>query len=179
MKKERKKTDRERDRRARKTAMLGVLAAIAILCGYIEYLIPIPIGIPGIKLGLCNVVIVLVLYTCTWREALIISVIRVLVIGFLFGNMFSIAFGMAGALLSLLVMALLRRTDAFSVVGVSAAGGTAHNVGQMAVAYVVTPTIPLLWYLPVLMIAGLVTGIAIGALSLAVMKRIRGVSFLT
>ncbi|MEE8886022.1 MAG: Gx transporter family protein [Eubacteriales bacterium] len=158
---------------ARKTAYLGLLTALAIVLGYVESLIPFDFAVPGIKLGLCNVAILIVLELYSWREAIIVTVIRVIVIGFLFGNMFSIAYGMAGALLSILVMTLLLKTDRFTLIGVSAAGGTAHNIGQILVAFAVAPTLPLLWYMPVLMLAGDATGILIGIIVSAVLPRIR------
>ena len=102
-----------------------------------------------------------------------VSVVRVLVTGFLFGNLFSMAYGLAGAVLSLVVMALLKRTGRFALVGISAAGGACHNIGQMIVAYAVTPALPLLWYLPVLMLAGLVTGTIIGIIAGVILSRIR------
>ena len=157
---------------ARKTAYLGLLAAAAILCGYIEFLIPFNFGIPGVKLGLSNFVILIVLYTYGFPGALAVSLVRVLVTGFLFGNLFSMAYSLAGAVLSLAVMALLKRTGKFAIVGISAAGGAFHNIGQMIVAYAVTPALPLLWYLPVLMIAGVVTGIIIGIIAGIVLSRI-------
>ncbi len=157
---------------AKKTAYLGLLAAAAILCGYIEFLIPFNFGIPGIKLGLSNFVILIVLYTYGFPGALTVSLVRVLVTGFLFGNLFSMAYGLAGAVLSLIVMALLKRTGKFALVGISAAGGAFHNIGQMIVAYAVTPALPLLWYLPVLILAGLVTGVIIGVIAGIILSRI-------
>ena len=162
---------------AKKTAYLGLLAAAAILCGYIEFLIPFNFGIPGIKLGLSNFVILIVLYTYGFPGALTVSLVRVLVTGFLFGNLFSMAYGLAGAVLSLIVMALLKRTGKFALVGISAAGGAFHNIGQMIVAYAVTPALPLLWYLPVLMLAGLVTGTIIGIIAGIILSRIRSLIF--
>ena len=129
----------------------------------------------GMKLGLCNVVILLVLLLFGWKEAALVSAARVVVIGFLFGNLFSIAYSMGGAMLSILVMAILIRTGKFHETGISAAGGAAHNIGQILVAYLVTPQLPLLWYLPILMIAGLITGILIGFAVWAVLLRIQGI----
>ena len=158
--------------KSKRAAYLGLMTALAILCGYIESLIPFSFGIPGIKLGLCNVVILIVLLLFGWREAVLVSAARVVVIGFLFGNLFSIAYSMGGAMLSILVMVLLIRTEKFHETGISAAGGAAHNIGQILVAYLVTPDLPLLWYLPILMIAGLITGILIGIAVWAVLLRI-------
>lgn len=159
-------------RAAHRVAYLGLMAALAILCGYVEALLPVNFGIPGMKLGLSNIVIVFVLSRLSWREAVLVSAVRVLVIGFLFGNLFSIAYSLAGTLLSILVMSLLLKSRRFGLVGVSAAGGTAHNIGQIVVAFLVTPALPLLWYLPVLMLAGVATGVVIALAAGAVMRRV-------
>lgn len=157
---------------ATKTAYLGLFMALAILMGYVEAIIPVQMPIPGMKLGLPNLVIAAILYIYSWKEAIVISVLRVVVIGLLFGNMFSIAYGLPGAIFSLLVMALLKRTDVFSIVGVSAAGGTSHNIAQTAVAFVIVKGFPVRWYLPVLMIAGLIAGTLIGFADALIIPRI-------
>ena len=118
----------------RKTAYLGMMAAAAILLGYIESLLPLYIGVPGVKLGISNLATVFVIYYYGTKEAALVSAVRILVVGFLFGNLFSILFSLAGAALSLLVMAGVKRIRGFSVFGVSMAGGIAHNVGQLIVA---------------------------------------------
>lgn len=151
-----------------------MMAALSILFGYVETLIPLNFGIPGIKLGLANIVILLLLYRYSWKEALPVTLARILVIGFMFGNMFSIVYSLAGALLSMLVMSLLIRSGRFRIIGISAAGGAAHNVGQILAAYAVTTTLPLFWYLPILMIAGTLTGILIGILVGLIHERTSG-----
>jgi heptaprenyl diphosphate synthase len=157
---------------ATKTAYLGLFLALAILMGYIEAIIPVQMPLPGMKLGLPNLVIAAILYIYSWKEAVIISALRVIVIGFLFGNMFSIAYGLPGAVFSLLVMAVLKRTDFFSIVGVSAAGGTAHNAAQTAVAFLIVKGFPARMYLPVLMIAGLIAGTLIGIADALIIPRL-------
>lgn len=166
--------DMEKKWTASKTAYLGLLTALAIILGYVESMIPLDFAVPGIKLGLCNVAVLIVLKLYDWKAAVLVTVVRVIVIGFLFGNMFSIAYGMAGALLSILVMTLLLRSGQFSLIGVSAAGGTAHNIGQTIVAVAVVPSFPVFWFLPILMLAGDVTGILIGIIVSAVLPRIHG-----
>ncbi len=156
----------------RKLAHLALLIALAVLMGYVESLLPLHFGIPGIKIGLCNIVILIVLLLYSPKEALLVSAARILVIGFLFGSLFSILYSMAGAVLSILVMAVLMRTGRFGLMGISAAGGAAHNIGQLLVARLVLPGLPLLWYTPVLMIAGILTGVLIAFLVYEVMKRI-------
>ena len=157
--------------RIKKTAYLGLFSAIAIIFGYVESLFPL--GIPGVKLGLANLVIVFLLYLYGIREAVVVSFIRILVIGFLFGNLFSILFSLAGAAISLSLMVLLKKTKVFSIVGVSVAGGVAHNIAQIIVASFVVGNLNLFWYLPVLLISGVVAGFLMGILATEVLKRIR------
>ena len=117
---------------------------------------------------------VILLYLFGWREAAAVSFIRILVIGFLFGNLFSILFSLSGAALSLLVMVLLKKNYSFYVAGFSIAGGVTHNIGQILIAVCVVENVNLFYYLPVLLIAGLLTGLLIGILSGEIMKRIPG-----
>ena len=148
-----------------KTACLGIFSAVAIILGYVESLVPVFAGIPGIKLGLANLGVLFILKKYSFREAALISVVRILVIGFMFGNLFSILYSLAGGILSFLVMLLLKRIKGFSMIGISIAGGVSHNIGQIAVAMCVLENTKLLYYLPVLMIAGMITGILIGEVS--------------
>ena len=158
---------------ARKVASSGLLLALAVLFGYIEAIIPVPMPVPGMKLGLANIVIVTILYLAGWKEAIVISALRVLIIGFLFGNLFSISYGLAGTALSILGMALVRKTRRFSVVSVSALGGVLHNCGQILVATLVVIGFPWKWYLPVLMLAGLGAGIVTGFLNRLIIPRVK------
>ncbi|HIU76078.1 MAG TPA: Gx transporter family protein [Candidatus Pelethocola excrementipullorum] len=156
----------------RKIAYLGLFSGAAILLGYVESLIPIFAAVPGMKLGLANLAILLVLYQYGLREAVAVQVVRILVIGFLFGNLFSIVFSMAGGMLSLLVMWILKRTGGFSLIGVSVAGGLAHNIGQICMAALVVENFQIFYYLPILMVSGVITGVLIGILSGEIRKRI-------
>lgn len=158
----------------KKTAYLGMISAIAIIFGYVEAMIPVFAGIPGIKLGLANLVIVFLLFEYTWKDAALVSVIRILVIGFLFGNLFGILFSLAGAFLSLAVMFLLKRTKQFSIIGISIAGGVTHNLGQILVAAIVVENINLFYYFPALLVSGVITGFLIGMLSGEMRKRFGG-----
>lgn len=160
-----------------RAAYFGVLTALALIFSYIETLIPIQFGVPGIKLGLANLIIVIVLYKTDWREALLLSVVRIILAGFIFGNLFSIVYSLAGGVLSLTVMVLLKRTDRFSVAGISMAGGVCHNIGQLVVAMIAVETYQVGYYLPVLLVAGLITGAVIGAAAGEVLERIRNLSF--
>lgn len=156
----------------RRIAVLGLYTAAAVLCGYVEYLIPIPLGLPGVKAGLANFVILILLYRYGFSEAMLVSTIRVAIVGMMFGNLFSIFYGETGAILSLLSMTFLKKTGRFGLLGVSAAGGLMHNVGQFLAALLVTPVMALFWYLPVLMIAGEGCGILIALLTHEILRRL-------
>lgn len=157
----------------KKTAYLGLLCGTAMILGYVESLFPVFIGIPGMKLGLPNLAIVMILYLYSWKEALVVSVVRVLGIGFLFGNMFSILFSLAGCVFSLLCMEFSRKILKLSCTGVSMVGGVAHNGAQVIVAIFVVENVRVGYYFSVLAITGLITGILIGALSGEMMKRMK------
>ena len=157
----------------KKTAYLGLLCAAAIILGYVESLFPVFAGVPGMKIGLPNLAVVMVLYLYTWKEALAVSFVRILVIGFLFGNAFSIAFSMAGGIFSLFCMEAVRRYLKLSCTGVSMIGGVSHNLGQILVAMFVVENIRVGYYFSILAVTGLVTGILIGILAGELTKRIR------
>ncbi len=150
---------------ARRIALCGMLTALAMIFSYVEALIPINLGIPGIKLGLANLVILSGLYILRPGEVLMISTARIILVGFLFGSGMSIIYSLAGGLLSFLIMLLLIRIGGFSKIGVSIAGGAAHNIGQILVAILVVNTPSLIWYLPVLLISGMITGALMGILT--------------
>ena len=159
-----------------KTAYFGVYTALALILSYVEALIPISFGVPGIKLGLANLIIVIALYKSERvYNALVISVIRIILSGFMFGNMFAIIYSLSGGILSFIVMAFLKKKDSFSIIGVSIAGGVFHNIGQLIVAMIVVESYKISFYLPVLLIAGLVTGAVIGIVSKEVLKRIKNI----
>jgi heptaprenyl diphosphate synthase len=150
--------------KAIKVALYGMLVALAFVFSYIEVLIPFNFQIPGIKLGLANIVVLVALYTIGYKGSFVISCIRIILTGFTFGNMFSILYSLAGGLLSFAVMSLCKKSNKFSTIGVSVAGGITHNIGQIIVASIVLETASLKYYLPALLIAGTVTGILIGML---------------
>lgn len=155
-----------------RAAYFGVFTALALIFSYLESLIPIQFGVPGIKLGLANLLTVIFLYKRNAKEAFLLSVVRVILSGFLFGNLFSILYSLAGGILSLLVMAGLKGTGKFSVMGVSAAGGVSHNIGQLLVAMAAVETYRVGYYFPVLLIAGVLTGFLIGAAAEQVLRRL-------
>ena len=161
----------------KKIALMGLLTTLALIASYVEVLLPIPIGIPGVKLGLANLVIVWALYTLKPQEALTINVLRIFLVGFLFGSMSMILYSFAGALLSFACMWFAKKTGVFSIYGVSILGGIMHNVGQLIVAMLVLETLNLVYYGPVLILTGLVTGLLIGIVSAEVLKRVKGAIF--
>lgn len=148
-----------------KITLLGLFLSFSLILSYIETLIPFYFGIPGMKLGLANLTVILVLYVVGTKEAFAISIIRVLLVGFLFTNLYSIAYSLAGAFISFLTMLIMKKTDRFSMTGVSIGGGVTHNLGQLIVAAVVIDTVGVWYYLPVLLLTGLVTGALIGILA--------------
>lgn len=157
----------------KKTAFMGLFVAAAIILGYVESLIPFFAGIPGIKLGLANLAVLFILEKYTWKEAALVSVVRILVLGFLFGNMFSILYSLAGAALSLAVMTFMQKKSGFTVMGISVSGGVFHNIGQLAVAALIVENFGVLYYAPVLLVSGVITGLLIGFLTQEVLKRVR------
>lgn len=149
----------------RKIVFLGMMIALALIASYVEAMLPIPQLVAGIKLGLANSIVMMILYVYGAKEAATVNIIRILLSGFLFGNMAAIIYSLAGAVLSFGIMVLLKKTGKFSYVGVSVAGGIAHNVGQLIVAILTVSELLLLYYLPFLLIGGIVAGVAIGVLS--------------
>lgn len=158
---------------AKKTAFLGLCTALALVLAYVEVLIPpIITAIPGIKIGLPNIVIIFLLYRHGIKEAALVSIVRVVAVALLFGNVMGFAYSIAGAVLSLLGMLLLKKLDFMSVVGVSVAGGVLHNVGQIAMAMILLGTAELGYYLIVLAVTGTVSGVLIGICGALMIKRI-------
>ena len=147
---------------SRRVSSGAMLVALAMIFSYVESLIPINFGVPGMKLGVANLVTVTGIYFLALPEVLLVVVMRVLLIGFLFGNGMSIIYSLAGAVVSLLAMVLVKKMDGNSIVGVSITGGVFHNIGQILVAMAVVENLKLIYYLPVLLVAGTVTGFVIG-----------------
>lgn len=157
--------------KASKVAQYGLLTALALVLSWVESLVP-PLWVPGVKLGLPNLAIVFALYRLGFRDACVISLARVVLVALLFGNGAALAYSVAGAALSLALMGLLKRTGKFSSVGVSVAGGVAHNAGQILVAMAMLETARLAWYLPVLWISGTIAGVLVGIVSGVLVKRV-------
>ena len=162
--------------KAKKLALCGLLTALALVLSYLESLVPLgslSFFVPGVKLGLPNLAILFALYRLGFKEAAAISLVRVLLVSLLFGNVFSLAYSAAGAALALAVMGLLRRGGKFGTAGVSVAGAVAHNVGQILVAMAVLETGAIAAYLPVLLLTGTAAGVAIGLVSAVLINRIK------
>lgn len=156
----------------KKTAYMGMLVALAFIFSYIESLLPVSVGIPGVKIGLANMVVIVTLYTMGVAPAFAMSLVRIVLTGFTFGNLASMIYSLAGGILSLLVMVIARKTKLFSVTGVSVMGAVFHNVGQIIVAALVVENSSLFYYLPILMISGVAFGIIIGVVSAMLIKRL-------
>ena len=159
--------------KTRKTAVLGLLAACAIVFSYVEMLLP-PIwaAVPGIKMGLTNIVILFVLYKFSLKYAAAISLTRLLVVLLLFGNFMTFSYSLAGAVLSLVIMAILKKTGWFSMVAVSIAGGISHNLGQVLVAMAVLQTKEIGYYMIALSVSGIVAGMIVGLVSALLIRYI-------
>ena len=155
-----------------RVAYFGVFTALSLIFSYVETLIPINFGIPGVKLGLANLITLIALYKMSVKEAFLISIARVVLSGFIFGNLFAILYSLAGGLLSLAIMTWFKRSNKFSIYGISMAGGVFHNVGQLMMAILVVESVTIAGYLPVLLVSGLLTGLVIGVVSGETLKRI-------
>lgn len=151
-----------------KTAYMGLLLAFALILSYVESLIPFFFGIPGLKLGLANLAVLLTMVLCGTKEALTINIGRIIISSFLFGNMSMLLYSMAGGMVSFLTMFLMQKTKKFSMTGMSMGGGVFHNVGQLLVAFAVVGTKSIFYYMPVLLAAGLGTGFLNGVIATAV-----------
>ena len=158
----------------RMTAYIAVMTALSAVFGYAEQLIPfVFFGIPGIKLGFANIVSLIALYVFGPVYAYLILLARVLIVGFMFGNMYSIIFGISGGISAMTLMWILKKTGLFGMTGVSAAGGVAHNLGQLVVAEITMNEINLIFYLPVLVIFGMLAGCVMGILGQTIVLRMR------
>lgn len=158
----------------RRTAELGLMLALALILSYVESLIPFSFGIPGIKLGLPNLIVLLLLYGGRGeREALLVNGLRVILSGFLFSNLYAILYALAGATFSFVSMYVGRRMKCFSMVGVSVLGGVFHNIGQLLVAMAVVETTAVAYYVPFLLAAGTVTGALLGVVGRTLLPYLR------
>ena len=146
----------------KKIALCGVLTALAMIFSYIESVVPIPIPVPGIKLGVANIAVITILYVLGVKEAIVINLLRIALTALLFGNVNSFLFSISGAVLSLTIMIIMKKLDFFSCIGVSVCGGVMHNVGQIIAAVFIMGSEAIVLYLPVLIVSGVFTGVVIG-----------------
>lgn len=153
-------------------AFLGFFSAVAVILGYIESLFPLFAGIPGIKVGLANLCVLFILNKFAFREAAFVSAVRILIIGFMFGNLFSILYSLAGAALSLTTMTLLKKYSTCSLYALSVAGGVTHNLGQLILAILIVNNTALLFYAPALLFSGILAGLAVGFLTTELSRRL-------
>ena len=159
--------------KTRKIATLALAIALAMILSFVESQIPAFVAIPGVKVGLANIAVVFVLYKLGWKEAVLISLVRVFMVSVLFGTAVSLFYSVAGAALSLTGMVLLKRTGLFSTVAVSVTGGVLHNVGQILMACLLLETNVIVYYLPFLILSGVIAGVVIGVVAAIMVKRVQ------
>ena len=159
--------------KSKKVAIYGLLVALAFILSYIESLFPLAVAIPGIKLGLANLVVITALYKMGVKEAFVLSIIRIILVGFTFGNASTMMFSLVGGLLSWLLMVIFHKLKIFSMIGVSIIGGIAHNIGQIVVAMFVVHSIDMIYYLPFLLLFGVIMGALIGILGTIIIKSLK------
>lgn len=158
--------------KTKKLTVMALSIALAMILSFVESQIPAFVAIPGIKIGLANIAVVFVLYKLGWKEAALISLVRVFMIAILFGTAVSLFYSTAGAILSLTGMILLKRTGVFSTVAVSVTGGVLHNIGQIGMACILLETDVIKYYLPFLILSGVIAGIVIGVASAIMVQRV-------
>ena len=159
--------------KTKKIAVLALAIALAMILSFVESQIPAFVAIPGVKVGLANIAVVFVLYKLGWKEAVLISLVRVFMISVLFGTAVSLFYSVAGAVLSLTGMVLLKKTGLFSTVAVSVTGGVLHNVGQILMACLLLETNVIVYYLPFLILSGVIAGVVIGVVSAIMVNRVQ------
>ena len=158
---------------AHMAALYGMLIALAFVLSFVESLIPISLGIPGVKLGLANLVTVVGLYTVGTTGTVVVSLLRIVLTGFTFGNLFAMLYSLAGWGLSIVIMILCKKKKWFGTSGISILGGSGHNIGQITVAAFVVKQAGVFFYLPMLLIAGTAAGLVIGILGAMIISRIK------
>ncbi|MCI9493289.1 MAG: Gx transporter family protein [Lachnospiraceae bacterium] len=159
---------------AKKAAYMGMMTALAFVLSYLETLIPINLGVPGVKLGLANLVVIVALEMMGVKEACTLSLVRVVLTSFTFGNPAGILYSFTGGAFSLLAMVGAKKLKLFSLAGISVLGGVSHNIGQLTAAMLVVENASLMYYLPVLVLSGTAAGVAVGALAAALVRHLKG-----
>ncbi len=158
--------------KTKKLTLMALTTALAMILSFVESQIPAFVAVPGVKMGLANIAVVFALYKLGWKEAALISLIRVVLVSLLFGSIASMFYSLAGAVLSLAGMGLLKRSGKFTEIVVSVAGGVLHNIGQIAMASILLETDALKYYLPFLLVSGILAGVVIGVVSAVMVKRV-------
>lgn len=159
--------------KTKRIAFLGIMTSVALVLSYLEAILPpIYAAVPGIKAGLPNIVIILILYKLGLKEAVIVSLLRVFIVALLFGNAMTLAYSLAGAVVSILLMALFKKLDLFSAVGVSIIGGVAHNLGQILIAIVLLNSTLIGYYMIILTFTGAIAGVFVGLAGSLLVKRL-------
>ena len=157
--------------KARRIAFLGLCVALSMILSYFESLIPPLVAVPGVKVGLPNLVMIFMLYKIGPKETVAVSLVRVVLVSILFGSVVSMIYSLVGAILSLTGMILLKKTGKFSTLTVSVVGGVLHNIGQVITAMAIMETSQIIYYLPVLLISGTIAGVVIGLTASLIVKR--------
>lgn len=158
----------------KKLTFLSIAVALAMILSFVESQIPPFVAIPGVKVGLSNIVTVFLIYTYGWREAGAVSLIRVVLSSLLFSSFVGLLYSLSGALLSFILMLIMKKTGLFSVIGVSVVGGVSHNAGQIICACFVMENAAISYYLPPLIISGVIAGVAVGILSGIITEKLKG-----
>ena len=159
--------------KTKKLTVMAMTTAVAMILSFVESQIPAFVAVPGVKIGLANIAVVFALYRLGWKEAVAISLIRVVLVSMLFGSIASLFYSLAGAVLSLTGMGLLKKTGKFTEMMISVTGGILHNIGQIGMACLILETAALRYYLPFLLISGIIAGIVVGILSAVLVQRIK------
>ncbi len=159
--------------KTKKLTVMAMTTAVAMILSFVESQIPAFVAVPGVKIGLANIAVVFALYRLGWKEAVSISLIRVVLVSMLFGSIASLFYSIAGAVLSLTGMGLLKKTGKFTEIMISVTGGILHNIGQIGMACLILETAALRYYLPFLLISGIIAGIVVGILSAVLVQRIK------
>ena len=162
-----------KNKKLKRTVVLSLCGTFSLILSYLETLIP-PIwsAVPGIKIGLANIAVIFALYKFGIKEAVTVSLIRIFLVAMLFASPISMIYSLAGGILSIIGMSLLKRFTPLNEITVSVCGGVLHNVGQITMASIMLSTNVVTYYLPFLMISGIIAGIAVGVAAGVLIKRI-------
>ena len=159
--------------KTKKLTVMALTTAVAMILSFVESQIPAFVAVPGVKVGLANIAVVFAMYRLGWKEAAAISLVRVVMVSMLFGSIASLFYSLAGAVLSLTGMGLMKKTGRFTEIMVSVTGGILHNIGQIAMACLILETAALRYYLPFLLVSGIIAGVVVGLVSAVLVQRVK------